>query len=241
MMKNNSQTPFAIKSFVRRTGRLSWRQRQALACHWSGYGVAMEKKLINLDDLFNRKAPKILEIGFGMGHTLCELAHSHPDKDFIGVDVHLPGIGSLLADCTEKALTNVKIFNADVFDLLRFCIADNTLTAVLLFFPDPWPKRRHHKRRMVQTPFIELLATKLLPGGLLHIATDWSPYAEHIQTVMTQADCFRVAPSEEVAGVLPRPMTKFEIRGKNLGHPIQDFLYNRIVTIHPKLTAASKT
>ena len=207
------------RSFVRREGRMTPRQQQAL-------DTCSDRYLINHCDApdFNTlflKGPITLEIGFGMGASLAEMARLHPDMNFIGVEVHQPGVGALLALLQEQHITNVRIISADVIHVLTDMIPDAFLDRVLIFFPDPWPKKRHHKRRLIQSAFIELLQKKLKAGALLHMATDWANYAEHMRIVMASANQFSPLPPEADA----RLETKFERRGLKLGHGIADLLY----------------
>ena len=165
----------------------------------------------------------MLEIGSGMGETTLEIAKAHPEADFVAVEVHGPGVGSLLNAIEREQLTNLRVIRHDALDVLEHMVGDGTLAAIHLFFPDPWPKKRHHKRRMVQPEFAALAARKLAPGGILHAATDWPDYAEHMQEVFSKEPLLEPAP----AGFTSRPVTKFESRGQRLGHPIGELLFRR--------------
>jgi len=173
-----------IKSFVRREGRMTPAQKQALDNLWSQYGLELTSNKIDFSSLFNNQFPTILEIGFGMGGSLLTLAQEHPKNNYIGIEVHRPGVGALLANIAVHNLTNIRIYCADAIEVLNQCIPDNSLAEIIILFPDPWPKKRHHKRRLIQPKFIELIHTKLQPNGLLHIATDWENYAEHIEQII---------------------------------------------------------
>jgi tRNA (guanine-N7-)-methyltransferase len=216
-----------IRSFVRREGRMTRGQKRAFDCLWPAYGLNPEKPISNLHDLFGRRAPITLEIGFGMGDSLMEQAKGQPDTDFIGIEVHRPGVGHLLASLAHEGLSNVRVFCADAVEVLHNYIPDQSLKTVQIFFPDPWPKKRHHKRRLIQTNLVELLAQKLKVGGRLHLATDWENYADHIVEVMQQLPQFQNTATEGpyVARPQSRPLTKFEQRGKRLGHSVWDLVF----------------
>jgi len=183
--------------------------------------------LIDPVEIFQRQAPLALEIGFGNGESLATMAAQAPDTDFIGIEVHRPGVGHLLQELDKQVLNNVRIFNEDAVKVLRDCLPDNCLDRLLLFFPDPWHKKRHHKRRIVQAEFIELLARKLKPGGILHMATDWENYAQHMLEVLERAPAFRNCAGAGFYSEKPgyRPVTKFERRGQKLGHGVWDLLF----------------
>jgi len=214
-----------IRSFVRR--RQQWmtpRQAKGLETSWTLYGLTLEAGF-----LASEAEEYILEIGFGMGQSLAIMAQQNPEKKFIGVEVHKPGVGALLAEIKEQQINNIQIFNNDVNDVLKQCIKDESLSKVQIFFPDPWPKKRHHKRRLIQADFIKILHLKLKPGGLLHLATDWQNYAEQMLAVLEGDPNFINSAGE--GKFLPhrhdRPMTKFERRGLNLGHDVWDLLYQK--------------
>src|SRR4030095_10195528 len=205
-----------IRSYVLRQGRTTPAQKRALEELAPKYAVAFRHELISGETVFGRKAPLVLEIGSGMGETTAAIAQARPEVDFIAVEVHGPGIGSLLNRIESSKLSNLKLIRHDALEVLEKMIPDAALAAIHLFFPDPWPKKRHHKRRLVQPEFAALAARKLAPGATLHAATDWPDYADHMKEVFS-----REAMLEEAkAGFASRPSTKFEVRGKRLGHPI---------------------
>jgi len=218
-----------IRSFVRRQGRFTPAQRQAFESLWTGRGLEFDGRPLDLPALFPGCARLIVEIGFGMGYTLAELAAREPRTGFVGIEVHRPGVGKLLALAEEGGLDNVRVFCHDAVEVLERCVPDAALDAVLLFFPDPWHKKRHHKRRLVQAPFVELVQRKLKQGGLFHLATDWEDYARQMLEVVESvpgwinvagAGCFAPRPAS-------RPETRFEQRGMRLGHAVRDLLFRR--------------
>ncbi len=222
--------PRPIRSFVLRQGRSSKSQQQARTLHWPSYGLAVEGKTpLTWEKVFARQAPRILEIGFGMGDSLITLAKENPEWDFIGIEVHPPGVGRCLVQAQLHGLKNLKIFAEDAISVLENSIPDASLDRVLLYFPDPWPKTKHHKRRIVQSNFVHLVAQKLKPKGCFHLATDWQDYADHMLAVLEACPVFEnafgkgnVAPTQYM-----RPNTKFEMRGKKLGHGIWDLVYTK--------------
>lgn len=218
-----------IRSFVRREGRLTKGQQRALDELWPKYGIDNEKSSIDLNKTFNRKAPKILEIGFGNGRSLALMASEHPENDYLGIEVHRPGVGALLLLVEELCLSNIRIICDDAVEVIKNRIADNSLDRVQIFFPDPWHKKRHHKRRIIQPDFIALVAHKLKPGGLLHMATDWQDYAQHMTDIMKLIDAFENISQDSDYVERPdyRPLTKFEQRGQRLGHGVWDLIYRR--------------
>ncbi len=209
-----------IRSFVRREGRMTAGQKNAWEKYWPQYGLELSDSPINFADIFGNNAPVTLEIGFGMGQTLLEMAEQNPETNYVGVEVHRPGVGVVLAQLAANNLTNVRIYCADVIEVLN-CIPNNSLNTIMILFPDPWPKKKHHKRRLIQSDFVTLLQQKLKDQGLLHIATDWENYAEHIKEIMEKASGWKKVPPQS------RPLTKFEQRGKKLGHNIWDFCYEK--------------
>jgi len=219
-----------IKSFVMRAGRMTEGQQRGLDNGWPRFGLTLEAGAQDLDRLFGRRAPRTLEIGFGMGHSLLEMAAAAPQEDFIGIEVHRPGVGALLSGLLAQDLSNVRVYACDALEVLRHCIPDASLDRVLLFFPDPWHKARHNKRRIVQPAFAELVRSKLKPGGILHMATDWQPYAEHMLEVMDVAPGYLNLAGDErfVARPPERPITKFERRGERLGHGVWDLKFQRV-------------
>ena len=202
-----------IRSFVLRQGRTTPAQKRALDELLPKYGIAFSREKIA------SARPLVLEIGSGMGETTVEIAAAHPEVDFIAVEVHGPGVGSLLNRIHSRELKNLRVIRHDAMDVLETMIADASLAAILLFFPDPWPKKRHHKRRMVQPAFAALAARKLRQGGILHAATDWPDYAEQMQQV------FSAVLQPATKGLVERPVTKFEARGRRLGHPIRELFF----------------
>ena len=215
-----------IRSFIKRPGRITAAQQRALETLLPRYGVPFEARRLDLDALFGRNAPRVLDIGFGDGEALVTTAAAHPDIDYLGVEVHEPGVGHLLILLERARLTNVRVIVRDVVDVMDAMLPDASFDAINLFFPDPWPKKRHHKRRLVQPPFVAQCERIMKPGALLHIATDWAPYAEHVREVLAKSALQPVA-SEAVAGdpLAERPPTKFERRGERLGHVAQDLYY----------------
>lgn len=220
-------TPRHIRSYVLRQGRVSSAQQRAHETLLPRYGVAYRESFVDLEQVFGRAAPKILEIGFGMGETTAEIAAAQPENDYLGVEVHTPGVGSLLKQIDARALTNVRIIQHAVVEVLRHMIAPGALDGVHIFFPDPWPKKKHHKRRLIQTPLIHLLAEKLKPGGVLHTATDWHEYAEQILAVLSAEPVLANTATDYAERPGYRPLTKFENRGLKLGHGVWDILFRR--------------
>ncbi|MGB5178304.1 MAG: tRNA (guanosine(46)-N7)-methyltransferase TrmB [Gammaproteobacteria bacterium] len=218
-----------IRSFVRREGRITVGQQRALQELWPRYGLEADAAL-DMATIFGRSAPCTLEIGFGNGDVLATLAEQQPQCDFIGIEVHRPGVGRLLQQLAERELNNVRVMCADAVQVLKTCFPDNSLDRVLLFFPDPWHKKRHRKRRLVQPDFIELLSGKIRPGGCLHMATDWQDYAEHMLEVMERSPRFRNSAAAGHFSPRPdyRPVTRFEQRGQRLGHGVWDLLFERV-------------
>jgi tRNA (guanine-N7-)-methyltransferase len=212
-----------VRSYVLRQGRTTPGQQRALEALLPKYGIAFEPSYLIPAALFQRTAPLVLEIGSGMGETTAAIAQAHPEADFIAVEVHGPGVGSLLNRIDALGLKNLKVIRHDAIEVLETMIPDEGLAAIHLFFPDPWPKKRHHKRRLVQRPFAALAARKLATGGILHAATDWPDYAEHIAQVLDAEPLLQRAAS----GFVARPATKFQARGERLGHPIRDLIYRR--------------
>jgi len=222
----------SIVSFVIRQGRHSLAQTRAINQHWAAYGLTCpsEKAPLDWDQVFNgQQSPIVLEIGFGMGHSLLTQALQSPDKRFIGIEVHPPGIGTLLKGIASHNINNIRVFQHNAVEALQNAVPDNSLDCVQLFFPDPWPKKRHHKRRLVQTEFVNLLAQKLVPQGVLHLATDWVEYAEHMHAVLQANPYFTQASPSKLAELIQyRPKTKFENKGLRLGHVISDIAYIKL-------------
>ncbi len=216
-----------IKSFVLRQGRLTDAQAHALEHLWPVYGIDYSENRIDPDAIFQRCAPKILDIGSGMGETLIKLAQQHPENDYIAVEVHRPGVGSLIKNAAAQGLQNVRVINHDVIDVMKHQLPDRSLDEVYIFFADPWPKKRHHKRRLVNPEFLGLLKPKLKTNARIFLATDWADLAEHMLTVCDQdADLFNVAGAGHYTPrPLWRPVTKFENRGLKLEHGVWDLCY----------------
>lgn len=220
-----------IRSFVIREGRMTPAQQRALDQGWSQYGLQLADGKVDYQQVFGNSNPVIVEIGFGMGQSLYDMAEANPAKNYIGIEVHRPGVGALLKLLLNKPLTNIRIYNDDAVEVLARCLPDNALQGVQLYFPDPWPKKRHHKRRIVQPDFIKRIHAKLAVGGYLHMATDWENYAEHMMEVMSQAPGFTNAyGAGRFADDRPnqRPLTKFEQRGERLGHGVWDLVFVRL-------------
>jgi len=217
-----------VRSFVRRAGRVTRAQARALDTLWPRYG-ASETEVADLDALFGRRAPRYLEIGFGMGDALAEMAAAHPERDYLGVEVHEAGIGRVLCLAEEAGLDNLRVVRGDAVPVVREHLPGASLDAVLIFFPDPWPKKRHHKRRLLQPAFVELLAHCLRAGGELHLATDWAPYAQQMLDVVQGHGALRnlAGVGRYAHGPGERPTTKFQRRGERLGHAIHDLVFRR--------------
>ncbi|MCL9651072.1 tRNA (guanosine(46)-N7)-methyltransferase TrmB [Pantoea agglomerans] len=219
-----------IRSFVRRQGRLTKGQQQALDTLWPVMGVEYQPEPVDLPALFGREAPVTLEIGFGMGASLVTMAQNTPHQNFLGIEVHAPGVGACLAAAKEADVQNLRVMCHDAVEVLEKMIPDNSLRMVQLFFPDPWHKARHNKRRIVQVPFAELVMCKLKLGGVFHMATDWEAYAEHMLEVMNSIDGYRNQSEQQNYVPRPetRPLTKFEQRGQRLGHGVWDLMFERV-------------
>lgn len=216
-----------IRSFVVRAGRISGKQERGLTDGMKRYGVDFHADAHDWSASFGREAPRILEIGFGMGQTTAEIASALPERDFIAVEVHPPGVGNLCNLLAEKNLNNVRVVQHDAVELLTHMIAPDSLTGVHIYFPDPWHKKRHHKRRLIQPPLVSLLASRLAPGGYLHLATDWVPYAEQMLEVLSAEPTLVNTAADYAAKPSWRPQTKFENRGIKLGHEVRDLLFLR--------------
>lgn len=210
-----------------RQGRVSDAQRRAHDTLLPRYGIAYSDAPLDLVAAFGRSTPKILEIGFGMGETTAEIAAAHPENDYLGIEVHTPGVGSLLKQIDARALTNLRIIQHDAVDVLQHMIAPASLDGIHIFFPDPWPKKRHHKRRLIQPPLTALLAEKLKPGGYVHAATDWHEYAEQILAVFSGTPGLANTAPDYAQRPAYRPQTKFETRGLKLGHGVWDIVFRR--------------
>jgi tRNA (guanine-N7-)-methyltransferase len=216
-----------IRSFVLRQGRLSPAQRRALDELMPRYGIAFTPAPLDFDRVFGRRAPRVLEIGFGMGDTTVAIAEAQPERDFLGVEVHAPGVGSLLRRAAERGLANLRVIRHDATEVVAAMIPHGSLAAIHVFFPDPWPKKRHHKRRLLKPEFVHELALRLAPDGRLHVATDWEEYAHEILATLAAEPLL----ANVGAGFVPRPdhrpLTRFEIRGVRLGHRVWDAIFRR--------------
>ncbi len=216
-----------IRSFVRRQGRVSNAQQRYHAAMMARIGVPYAAARVDLDALFGRPAPRIVEIGFGMGETSAAIAAAHPENDYLGIEVHTPGVGSLCKLVAEMNLGNLRIVQHDAVEVLRDMLAPASLAGVHLFFPDPWPKKRHHKRRLLQPAFLSLLASRLQPGGTIHCATDWQEYAEQMLAVLSAEPLLANTAAAYAPRPDYRPQTKFEQRGLRLGHGVWDLVFRR--------------
>ena len=219
-----------IRSFVKREGRLTKGQTRAIKDLFPLFGLELQEQTINFDDVFKRSAPRILEIGFGNGASLSEMASNHPEQDYLGIEVHRPGVGTLLTQIEKLDLTNLRVMNADAIDVLNKMIADESLDVVYLFFADPWHKTKHHKRRIVQEEFVQLLRNKLKVCGIFHMATDWHDYAKHMMRVLNATEGYENTAGQDQYLTQPgyRPLTKFEQRGQRLGHGVWDLIFKKV-------------
>ena len=225
-MPQSSHPP--IRSYVLRQGRVSSAQRRAVDTLLSVYGIAYAPSALDFEQVFGRRAPTILEIGFGMGETTAQIAQAHPQNNYLGIDVHTTGVGSLLKLIAEQGLPNLRLIQHDAVEVLEHMIAPAALAGAHIFFPDPWPKKRHHKRRLIQPAFVALLASRLAAGAYLHAATDWEEYAQQILDVFAAEHGL----ANTAAGFAPRPdyrpQTKFERRGLKLGHGVWDIVFRKV-------------
>ena len=218
-----------IRSFVLRAGRVTVAQERALAELWPSFGVDFDGRPLDLDALFGRRAPRCLEVGFGAGEVIGALAKARPETDHLGIEVHRAGVGRLLLHAQEEALANLRIIRHDAVEVLASSIADDSFDSILIFFPDPWHKKRHHKRRLLDTDFVDLLSAKLKTGGILRLATDWQDYAEQMLAVANAEPALESLSPEGSYVARPdfRPATRFERRGARLGHGVWDLAYRR--------------
>lgn len=217
----------AIRSFVLRAGRLGTGQSKALEELGPRYVLPYVAAPMDWPGVFGRQAPRILEIGFGMGGATAEIARGHPENDYLGVEVHTPGVGALLKRIGELDLANLRIVQHDAVEVLQHMLAESSLDGIHIFFPDPWHKKRHHKRRLIQPAFVELLASRLGPGGYLHLATDWEDYARQMLEVLAANPLLRNTTDSYAPRPDHRPLTKFEQRGLRLGHGVRDLVFRR--------------
>lgn len=214
-----------IRSYVLRAGRVGPGQARALAEIGPQFLLPYQPGELDLDKVFGRVAPRILEIGFGMGEGLAEIAAAHPENDYLGVEVHTPGVGALLKQLGERGLTNVRVVQHDAFEVLTRMLAPASLNGIHIFFPDPWHKTRHHKRRLIQPPLVRLLTSRLLSGGYIHLATDWENYAEQMLAVLAAEPLLHNTVTDYAPRPDTRPLTKFEQRGIRLGHGVWDLVF----------------
>ncbi len=219
-----------IRSFVLREGRMTKGQQRAMDELFPHMGIEYREQQLDFAELFGNDNPVILEIGFGMGKSLAKQARKYPERNYLGIEVHRPGVGACLLLAEEYELKNLRVMNHDAVEIIQHMIADQSLSGVQIFFPDPWHKKRHHKRRIVQPPFVEQLKQKLKAGGFIHLATDWENYAEHMLEVMQGASGWQNL--SETGDFIPRPddrpLTKFENRGQKLGHGVWDLMFEKI-------------
>lgn len=218
-----------IRSFVRRTGRLTAGQQLGYDRQWDKLGFALADGPLDIPQAFGREAYTVLEIGFGMGQSFIEMAKAAPEKNYIGIEVHTPGVGSALRMADEEGVTNVRISEDDAIEVLKHQIAEESFDCLQLFFPDPWHKKRHNKRRIVNEEFVQTIRSKMKLGGVIHMATDWQPYAEHMMEVLSAAEGYKNQAGEGQYTPRPdhRPLTKFEKRGEKLGHGVWDLFFEK--------------
>ena len=226
MSKETQSSKRPVRSFVIRSGRLTDSQRKAIDEHWDSFVIPFEANVIDQKGLFPNAQPLTVEIGFGMGDSLLQMAKEQPDRNFIGIEVHRAGVGKLLNGIDKLGLTNLRIVCHDAVEVLKHSFEPNSIERVLVFFPDPWHKKRHNKRRIIQQEFVSLLADRLQVNGRLHLATDWQPYAEHMLDILNGETMLKNAFRDGDYWQSPeRPPTKFEQRGRRLGHGVWDLLY----------------
>ena len=223
-----------IRSYVLRQGRVSNAQQRAYDSLLPRFGIPFARQLIDLDRTFGRRAPRVLEIGFGMGDTTAQIAATHLEIDYLGIEVHTPGVGGLLKQLDERALSNVRVIQHDAVEVLKHMLVPSSFEGVHIFFPDPWPKKRHHKRRLIQPPFVALLAQLMKPGAYLHIATDWEDYAGQILTVLSGEPLLANTAPAYAERPRHRPLTRFESRGLKLGHRVWDIVFRKAPITHAK-------
>ena len=216
-----------IRSYVLRQGRFSPGQQRAYAELLPRFGISYQAKPVDLDQAFGRHAPVVVEVGSGMGETTARIAAGNPATDYLAIEVHAPGVGSLLKQVEEAGLTNVRVVRHDAVEVLRDMVAPGSLAGIHVFFPDPWPKKRHHKRRLLQPDFAALAASRLAPGGVLHVATDWQEYADHVLAVLSATPALENTADGFAPRPAARPETKFEKRGIKLGHGVWDVIFKK--------------
>ena len=231
LITENQETPYQrrIRSFVLRQGRLTKAQERALETAWPEFGIEYAEQTLELTKTFGRDgSKKILEIGFGMGDATAKIAQTLPESDFLAVEVHTPGVGSLLKLMQEGDISNIRILQHDAVEVLQHMLADASLDGVHIFFPDPWHKKRHHKRRLIQAEFVKLLCSKLKAGAYIHVATDWQEYAEWVLEVLRAEPQLQNTATDYAEKPAYRPLTKFENRGLKLGHGVWDLVFKRV-------------
>ncbi|MEK9652624.1 MAG: tRNA (guanosine(46)-N7)-methyltransferase TrmB [Betaproteobacteria bacterium] len=216
-----------IRSYVIRGGRISDSQRIARDLLFSTYGISFSRSELNLEFLFPHRQKLILEIGFGMGDATLEIAEQNPDVNFIGIEVHPPGVGRVLSQIEKRGLSNLRIIEHDAVEVLQHMFPNESINGIHIFFPDPWPKKRHHKRRLINSTLLTLMEAKLIDDGYIHIATDWQEYADQIKALLSNSKNFSDDSKSYAAGPMNRPLTKFEKRGKALGHRISDIIFRK--------------
>lgn len=217
-----------IRSFVLRQGRITNAQREHFNAGMEHFGIPYAEKWLDLSTTFGRATPKFLEIGCGMGETTALIAANHPENDYLGIEVHVPGIGALMKEIATRELTNLRMIRHDAVEVLRDMIPPSSLSGIHIYFPDPWPKKRHHKRRLIQPAFVHELARRLAPDGYLHCATDWEDYAQQMLDVLSTETLLTNTATQFAPRPAWRPQTKFETRGLKLGHGIWDVLFRRV-------------
>ena len=218
-----------IRSYVLRMGRMTSGQQRAFDQNWERWGLEAADGILDFDAVFGRAGPRVLEIGFGMGQSLAAMAAAAPDTNFVGIEVHRPGVGKLLHSMSEQGVNNIRAYCHDAVEILRDCISPGSLDTVQVFFPDPWHKKKHNKRRLIQPPLVAQIVTRLKPGGRLHLATDWEDYALQMMAVLTAEEGLSNLSGEGKFAPRPacRPLTKFEQRGERLGHGVWDLVFQR--------------
>ena len=224
-----SETRRPIRSYVLRTGRMTPGQQRAFERNWARYGLGHSAGPLDFDAAFGRSGPRVLEIGFGMGQSLVAMAAAAPATNFLGIEVHRPGVGKLLHTMEEQGVDNIRVYCHDAVEILRDCIPAGSLDTVQVFFPDPWHKKKHNKRRLIQAPLVAQLVTRLKPGGTLHLATDWEDYAQQMMAVLSAEQALANSAGDGQFAPRPeqRPLTKFELRGERLGHGVWDLVFVR--------------
>ncbi len=220
--------PKSIRSFVIRAGRMTDGQRGAFDEHWSHYGLSLFDGPLQAEVSFGNSNPVVVEVGFGMGDSLLAMAQAEPELNFVGIEVHPPGVGRLLNNVHKEGVRNLRVYMADAKDVLTDCVADASLARLQLYFPDPWHKKKHHKRRIVQPDFVALCTAKLASGGILHMATDWENYADQMLQVLSAEPRLRNTAADYAPRPPFRPTTKFETRGERLGHGVWDLVFCKV-------------